>query len=333
MPVNSYMLGNSKFTVYAYVRRTDLPSIPYFYFPIRCTVETRRYGRNLYNILEGEVENTCGSWSRGSGHQHILNSSFQLFHTAKKQNMAFWIAAGITGIVSFGIYKLGLFDRPEFVLQERLVEKNELLAVVATIREKNIGQNVRRLMGGTTKGIEALPQARVILKSGAKLYGAPEESEKIGIGLWFDDPKAVDAPRWAMGWAISGITPEAIREVLPTVQENSGLAEEIRVVRLGQGPILRGSIPWRSFLTPMIGAMIQWHRAYQFYEKGGYKASCGRGDEAGGNGTVAMEVYVPGKGETCMMRIDYVVLFGVTEDIYNDAFPVKVEKGEAASPN
>jgi hypothetical protein len=250
--------------------------------------------------------------------------------------MAFWVAVGITGIVGFGIYKLGLFDRPEFVFQERLVEKNELLAVVATIREKNIGQNVRRLMGGAMKGIESLPQASVILKNGAQLYGAPEECEKIGIGLWFDDPKAVDAPRWAMGWAISGISLEAIREVLPTVQENSGLVEEIRVVRLGQGPILRGSIPWRSSLTPIIGPMIQWSRAYKVYAKADYKANSGRGDETGGNSiysTVAMEVYVSGKGNTCMDRIDYVILFGLTEDIYKDAFSVKDEKGAATSPN
>jgi hypothetical protein len=110
-----------------------------------------------------------------------------------------------------------------------------------------------------------------------------------------------------------------IQKVVDAVQEKSGLTETIRAVRLGNDRVLKATIPWRTFLTPVVGAMLHWSRAFKAYMEGGYSSTCGRPDE---EGSIALEVYLSGPRDS-MEYIDYIVLFGNTKNVWDDCFPVE----------
>jgi hypothetical protein len=107
-----------------------------------------------------------------------------------------------SAVAAGAAYILGVFDRPKFELQDSLLKGNkndELYCIVATTTEKNIGAHVKRLLIGSLKGIQALSNGKDILQDAAKIYGSLEGAEKLGLGLYFDDPKKKG---WAVGWAV-----------------------------------------------------------------------------------------------------------------------------------
>ena len=60
--------------------------------------------------------------------------------------------------------------------------------------------------------------------------------------------------------------------------------DKIQAVRLGPGPILKATIPWRSFFTPMIAPMLHWGRGMEDAKQ--YPTNNGRDGEP----QVALEV-------------------------------------------
>ena len=104
----------------------------------------------------------------------------------------------IVVLLGVAIYQLGVFERPKFEYHESLLEQergHELYTIMATTTEKNIGQHVMRLMNGTFEGINSTSTGPGYLKAATKLYGAPEGAEKLGVGLYFEDPATSDVPR------------------------------------------------------------------------------------------------------------------------------------------
>lgn len=139
-------------------------------------------------------------------------------------------------------------------------------------------------------------------------------------GLYFDDPVKVDSPRWAAGFAIQADSFEQIQKIVSGVQEKSGLSEVIKAVRIGNGSnILKASIPYHNSITPMVAPMIQWKRAYNAYDKGGYKSFNGRPKDD--CPAPALEVYYTGTNFTSMTGMDYIVLMGDTTETYDDCYP------------
>jgi len=228
------------------------------------------------------------------------------------------VSAILIALAGVLVWQLGLFDRPKFEYQETLLDR-ELYAIVATTKG-NVGKQVAKIAEGTLKGIESLPNSKELFESAAKLYpGTPEGAEKLALGLYFDDPKEVPEgeQRWALGWAVE--SPKGgfgkIRSLVDKVQEASGLSEPIRAVRISKGRALKGEIPWRNFFTPMVQPRIQWNRAFQAYEKGGFEDP-----KTVYKGPIALEVYVTGVKDS-FHHIDYVVLFDNTKHTWDDCFP------------
>jgi hypothetical protein len=178
-------------------------------------------------------------------------------------------------------------------------------------------------MNGTLEGIRSTGSTGpAYLKAAAELYGAPEGAEKLGIGLFFEDPAQSDAPLWAIGWAVATKNFGEAKRLAEEAKKASGLLDEpIRAVRIGKDNILKAKIPWHNSLTPMIAPMIQWKRAFEEYERGRYKTSNGR---AGEIGAIACEIYVTGSRDS-YQYIDYVVLMGDTKNTWDDAFPLQVK--------
>jgi hypothetical protein len=217
---------------------------------------------------------------------------------------------------------LSVFDRPKFEAHDSLLKGNasaELYCIVATTTEKNFGAHVKRLLIGSLKGIQALSNGKVILQDAARIYGSVEGAEKLGLCLYFDDPKEKGSPRWAVGWAVHAKSFADIQNLVNAVQEKSGLTETFRAVHLVNGSVLKATIPWRGSLTPLVGAMLHWPRAFKAYKEGGYSSTCGRPDE---EGSIALEVYLSGPGDS-MKYMEYVVLFGNTTTVWDDCFPAE----------
>lgn len=247
------------------------------------------------------------------------------------------VAAVVVAVAGVLVWQLGLFDRPKFEFQESLLPEEqhhhrELYAIVA-VAKGNIASQVGKLATGTLKGIEESlgpEDSKELLGSAAKLWpGTPEGSEKLSVGLYFDNPKAVAEERWAIGWAVeshhggfeSGF--HKVQAMVDKIQAASGLTEPIRAVRI-RGSALKAQIPWRNFFTPMIQPMLQWTRAFQTYENEGHKNDPKHEatDEA-----IALEVYVSGPNDS-YHHIDYVLLFGDTHKTWGDCFPDEQEYGE-----
>lgn len=251
------------------------------------------------------------------------------------------VAAGlVVAFVGVLSYQLGIFDRPEFVYHDSLIDssndndkkkQNYLYAIVACTTEKNIGKHILRLMDGTKKGIlETIPDAEEQMKAAVTLYeGANEKNCAVSIGLYFDNPTEVAKPRWCTGWAVQSLNTtdnldeeayyKQLQSYVPKIQASSGLVEPIRIVRAGKGSsILRARIPVRTRFSPMIAPMIHWARAYRTFESGGYRASHDGTNQPGIS--PALEVYI-GTGNS-VKKMDYVVLMGDVKTTFDDALPI-----------
>jgi len=219
----------------------------------------------------------------------------------------------------------GFFDRPSFDYSDRLLvstDATELYALVAPLTEKNYGHHVERIMTGTLDAItSSVNYGDELLKAAAVTYGAPKGTEKVSVGMYFDNPSKTDNPRWAMGWVLDPQAVGGVEALLPMV-ESSSLKEPLRLVRLSHGPVLKAKIPWRSFVTPMLAPMVHWNRAYAVYkEQENYKASSGRGSDdegAASDGTVAVEFYVDTKDPD--RYLEYALAFGDTSKLWDDVW-------------
>ena len=154
-------------------------------------------------------------------------------------------------------YLLGVFDRPTFVKKDSIVPNNpdqQLYAIVALSRNKNIGKSIMPLLQGTRRGIDAQPEAQNYYRKAASDYGCPDQTDTLSVGVYLDDPQTCDAPRWAIGWAVGTPSFSQAQDMVDSVKKESGLDEDvvIKAVRIGPGPALVGRIPWRTFLTPSL---------------------------------------------------------------------------------
>lgn len=237
------------------------------------------------------------------------------------------ILAVSAGVIGAATYFVGLWDNAGFSLQETLLpdegEKeptSPLYAIVATCREKNIGRHVMRLMQGVKTGFDAVPEAGLLATRAKDAYWK-DCCTYLSVGLYFDNPSKVQNPRWAIGWAVQtepGGKFEDVQALVEQIQMACGLAEEIRAVRLGNGPMLKGRIPWRHMLTPMVAPMLHWGRALNLCYKNNYHANNGR--TSGQDAYACLELYLMStKGKPSF--IDYVVLLGDTTNVWNDTFP------------
>jgi hypothetical protein len=223
-------------------------------------------------------------------------------------------------LFAIGGYRIGLFDRPEFEFHNSIVGPDKTFyVVIATSTSKNIGGNVNRLLTGTKKPVDGIEKFNDHLSQAAKDYGAPDEADSVAVGLYFDDPSKAYAPRWGIGWAVSAPRDEDLVAFWSHIRMHFVGDEEIRLVRIGPGPILKARIPYRTVLTPMIGPLLHWTRGFQTFAQGGYDATNGRDTNLA---AVACEVYVSCRNDN-MKYIDYIVLFGNTTTIWDDSFPEK----------
>jgi hypothetical protein len=230
------------------------------------------------------------------------------------------IAAGVAVFIGVSVYQLGLFERPGFEHQEHLLnDGRELYAIMAVVETpyKEIGKHLMRLMEGVEKGIQAVDDGASRMQNAAETYGAPEGAEKLGVGLYFDDPHHKNSKgRWAIGFAVQGSSYRDVHGMVHAVKEASGLEEAIRSVRIGRDHVLKARIPWHNSITPMIAPSLHWQRGWDAYKLGSYKSKGTPGEE----GSLALEVYVTGKKES-MQYIDYVILMGDTTHTWHDCFP------------
>jgi len=232
------------------------------------------------------------------------------------------VSAVIAALAGVLVWQLGLFDRPKFEHQETFLPR-ELYAIVAVTKGDVRPKVFEKLITGTLKGIESLPDSTKLLESAVKIYpGTPEGAEKLALSVYFDDPVDVkkEEQRWAIGWFVESPKGNygSIHALVDKVQEASGLTETIRAIRFGKGSVLKVSIPWRNFFTPMIQPMIQWTRGFATYEQGGYNDST-----VVYKNPIALEVYVTVGPTDSYDHIDYVVLFGNTKTTWEDCFPVE----------
>lgn len=225
----------------------------------------------------------------------------------------------VTMVVAAALYQIGVFDRPVF---EEVSFEPTLYLILASTNTKDIGGNIERLMKGTLHAIEDI--AKDNMAQAATAYGAPEGAERLGVGLYFDDPMKTNHPRWGLGWAIRVNDEGELQKLFLQISEVWRLEEPFRTVKVDGGTkVLRGRIPWRVALTPAIAPMLHWSRGFRAYTEGGYTSYSGRKEE---EGSVACEVYVTGKYDS-MEYIDYNILMGDTSKIFDSMFPENSDVG------
>ena len=251
----------------------------------------------------------------------------------------------VAAILSISI-NLGLFDRPDFIYYDSLWSNSEskkddksrpMYAVLATMRTKNIGGNIGWLIETTKSSLlkdDSDGKASTLMSEAAAAYGAPDGAEELSVGLYFDDPKTADEPRWGIGWALAvknfkdlEVWKHKVAKEFEEKHKHDPKADskvEIRAVRIGPGPVLKAKISWRNWFTPMIQPMLQWKRGFQTFEDGQkqglYDANNNRHID-GDCDALALEVYVTGPHDS-MEFIDYVLLLGDTSTVWDDTFPI-----------
>jgi len=231
------------------------------------------------------------------------------------------LLAGTTVVAGVTAYQLGYFDRPDFEKVPTLCKNTssglQFVGVIAVSTEQNITATSDRLCDGVLKGIKSLERGEQMLRLAADVYGTPKGSDKVRMALFGDTPEASESPRWGAGWAVAVAKFRDLRKVLSDIQEASELTEEIRVVRVEGPGALKATVPWRGSFTPVVGALVQWGRAYSAYAKLKCTADNGRNGE---DGSICMEisVMVPDDG---FVWVDYILLYQDTSELWDDAFP------------
>lgn len=229
-------------------------------------------------------------------------------------------------------YAVGVFDEVEFQEQPKLTRNDpgshQFMAIVATSRSKNMVGQIESVAAEALMGILAMSNGEQMLQRAAKVYGTPEGCSRCRVAIYIDDPQTTLHPRWAVGWLIAAVSYREVEKSIDAVQVASGLdgsAFPIRVVRLDGPKSLKATVPFRNKLTPTIGAYLHWSAAFEKYLALGCTADCGRAGEQ--DGSVAMEIYVtkhtPDQTEETVAWIDYVLLYGNTSTLWDDAFPEK----------
>lgn len=253
----------------------------------------------------------------------------------------FYSAAAVA-IIGVLVQQLGFLDGANFHYYENLwwpdgLRKKRahketsvaepLYAILAMSTSKDFGAHIERLLTAVKKPLDENSSLKSSMAKAAEEYGAPEGAEALSVGLYFDDPIAVDEPRWGMGWAVaigSFTDLQKIQEQVAASFRSNNHKETVRAVRIGPGPVLKSRIPWRHRFTPMLMPMLQWKKGFEVYDAGKkdgiYQASNGRNNKAEWD-AVACEIYVTEKNDKGAY-IDYVVLMGDTSDVWDDSFPV-----------
>ena len=221
-------------------------------------------------------------------------------------------------------YALGLFDKVEFEEKSSLFDNDDtkdahLVAIVVKCQSKYIGKNIMRLLNAAKRGVDrAHDDSAKLQAAAAAKYGSPEGADSLSVGLYFDDPTTVEHPRWAVGWCIDVDFAEA-QEMAKQMEEiTAGPHDtfEFQAVRIGNGPVIRGSIPWRTTFTAAVAPLLWWGKAMQTYKDGGYTAT----GNVEAEGAVALEVYVTGP-DMAREHIDYIVLHGDVKTVWSDLYP------------
>jgi hypothetical protein len=228
------------------------------------------------------------------------------------------------------LFQLGLFDWPSL---QAVVLEDTFYFLVASSTSKDIGSNIGRLQKGTKEAIRSLLTDDE-LAAPAALYGAPQGAQSLSAGFYWDNPKETEHPRWGSGWAVPASSMKDAQRLLKKVAAASTLPEPIRLVKIGGSAqeVLRGRIPWRISMTPVIAPMMHWGRYFKIYQDGDYFSYSGREGE---EGSVACEIYVTGANDS-MQLIDYIIIMGDTHEIFDGMFPqedkgaVKAEAVEKA---
>ena len=230
------------------------------------------------------------------------------------RSTALILATGAVG-AGFFLFQVGFFDKPP--LEEKVLD-GTLYFFLAATTSKDIGGNVMRLLKGSNEAVSQVASPEQLAMP-AQVYGSPKGSESLSAGLYIDDPMTDDHPRWGLGFAIQAESDQEAKDLLTKVQAASALEEPMRLVKIPDGfKILRGRIPWRSVVTPVVAPFLHWKRYYDIYKEGGYSSDNGRADDH--EGSVALEVYVTGPNDS-FMYIDYIILMGDTSAIVDGLDP------------
>jgi hypothetical protein len=120
-----------------------------------------------------------------------------------------------------------------------------------------------------------------------------------------------------VGWCVAVDDFDEAKQMARKGNQAKTCEEEIVAVRLGPGCILTGRVPWQTPLTPAIGPILHWGKAFCSFTKEGYKAS-GNNEK---QGAVALEVHVMDNKRDKGAYIDFVVLHGDVINVWNDVFP------------
>lgn len=231
------------------------------------------------------------------------------------------LAVGTTVTAAVVAHQLGYFDRPDFEQASSLCRTTssglQFIAVVAISTDPNIAGASDALYEGVQRGLESLEQGNKMLERAAGIYGTPRGSKRVRVGIFGDELTTEGHSRWGAGWAVAMSKFRDIEKLLESVQQASGLTEDLRAVRVEGPQVLKATIPWRNKFTPMVGAMVQWSRAFDAYCDLECTADCGR---QGVDGTICMEVAVLDENDQ-FVWVDYILLHGDTCEVWDDAFP------------
>lgn len=230
-------------------------------------------------------------------------------------------------------YFVGAFDEVEFEEQTRLTRNStgtlQFMAIMATSTNKNISGLMDTLSKASKEGIMAMPNGELMMQQAAKIYGTPEGCNGCQVAIYIDDPQSTKEPRWAVGWAIAANTFREMNTLIDNVQEASGLDRKttpIRAVRLEGPRSLKATVPFRNKLTPTIGAFLHWKAGFEKYMALDCQADCGRKSEE--DGSVAVEIFVTKSPGETIAWIDYILMYGNTATLWDDAFPEIVQLGD-----
>jgi hypothetical protein len=249
--------------------------------------------------------------------------------------MALLLGAAVLAVSAAATaYSVGVFDEVVFKEQTRLTQNApgslQFMAIIATCTSKDGLGQMDSISADALKGIMAMKNGAEMLRLAAKMYGTPEGCNRCRVAIYIDDPQTTTHPRWAVGWVVAASTLREIQKITHDIQEASGLDGNtfpVRAVRLEGPKSLKATVPFRNKLTPTIAAYLHWSAAFEKYTALGCTANCGRASEQ--DGSVAMEIFVT-KEET-MAWIDYILLYGNTSTLWDDAFPEIAQESSTES--
>ncbi|GKY99589.1 hypothetical protein MPSEU_000913200 [Mayamaea pseudoterrestris] len=184
----------------------------------------------------------------------------------------------IVGLLAVLFFFVGIFDRPSFEYHDSILtaSQGDLIAIVATSKDPRIANKITSALGAAEAAILTSPDGARFMKEAAQYYG--QQGEKVAVGMYFDDPTETSNPHWSAGWLIQADFKQA--RLIAAQGSAAGVGATIKAIRIPNSQVLKASIPWRSFITPMIAPMLHWSRGFAQYEK-----------DQGKVATLALEIY------------------------------------------